>query len=300
MTFDRVGRRVIDLYTAGRYDDALAVVADGFAEHPAEERTLVFWKACLLGMAGRPGEALRALVEGMERGSWWAPDLLADSDLDSVRTLPGWDDLLRRCREEAERFAASHRPEPQVRPAATERPAGCVVTLHGAGNRPDRFADRWRAATPEAWTVVAPAGSVPFTETERAWPADFSTAARAALAQIQPLDIPEPMVLAGYSQGSAVAALLAWDAWVAAAGLVLIAPSVRRPTWDPGAHRGVPAYLVIGEHDWALPGILELTRALEDHQVPVHLDVRPGIGHQTPDDLDAIVATALDWITAKS
>jgi predicted esterase len=296
MTFNAVARRVLALYGEARYGEALGLVDAAFRDHPEEDGRLTFWKACLLGISGRPEEALQALREGMERRLWWAPEMLADTDLDSVRSLPGWEDLLRRCDEAAHEFVARHpRPDPQVRPARRAPATGTLVTLHGGGADPRAYAELWRDATPDAWTVVAPVGSVPFSESEWAWSRPDHSIGE-VVDQLDALGVPPPVVVAGYSQGSGVAALLAWQGPVAAAGLIMVAPTSRLGRWDPRAHRRVPTYIVVGDEDLGMPAGLDHDGLLQEAGVPVHLDRRPGLGHRLPDDLDATIEAALGWL----
>ena len=92
-----MANRVFDLYWEKRYGEALDFVEDARSDHPHQDGRLTFWQACLLGISGRSPEAIDVLEGGLERGLWWAPDLLTDSDLDSVRSLPGWEGMERRC-----------------------------------------------------------------------------------------------------------------------------------------------------------------------------------------------------------
>jgi pimeloyl-ACP methyl ester carboxylesterase len=65
-------------------------------------------------------------------------------------------------------------------------------------------------------------------------------------------------VLAGYSQGAAVAAFMAWDGLLDAVGLILVAPPIiRSRVWDPQVDWPVPTYMVVGEHDHSLPDCIE-------------------------------------------
>lgn len=291
-----MANRVFDLYWEKRYGEALDFVEDARSDHPDQDGRFTFWQACLLGISDRSPEALDVLEGGLERGLWWAPDLLTDSDLDSVRSLPGWEGMERRCSDATERFMAGHHPQAQVRPGPADGAAGTLVTLHGGGVDPLSHMERWAGSVPEAWSVMAPEGTVPHSESQRAWPRDDP--ANVVVAQLDGLDTPPPVVLAGYSQGAGVAAFMAWDGLLDAVGLILVAPPIiRSRVWDPQVDRPVPNYMVVGEHDHSLPDCIERQRLMEESGAPVHLDQRPGLGHQLPDDLAETIAAALDWIT---
>lgn len=294
MDFNVMARQMFALYGKGRFDEALALLNGAQDAHPDEDGTVTFWRACLLGVSGRPEQALETLNTGVERGLWWAPQLLADSDLDSVRTLPGWAVLIERCQAASDAFSFALPSEPMMRPAEIGRSSGTVVTFHGAGAVPKHHADLWRDATPGSWDVVAPSGTVPFSVNERAWPYDHPNAV--VLEQLDGLDLAEPVVLAGFSQGSGVAAWLGWKGLLDTTGLLLMAHTIRSVRWDPKTDRRLPTYIMIGDEDWGLQAALDLHQTLEEHVVPTHLDVRAGLGHQNPDDFEKTVARALDWI----
>ena len=245
-------------------------------------------------MAERTTEAHEVLQQGLQRGLWWAPDLLDDSDLDSVRALPAWSEVEHRCSEAAERFSRRFRPEPLIRPSSAAVPAGTVLTFHAYAADPVAHAARWFGAVPPPWTVVVPAGTVPLSEKLRAWPR--RDAAAGIGSQLHGLRFPSPAVLAGYSQGGGVAADLAWAGTVDVAGLILVAPALGTRRWDSNAPRGVPAYIVVGEHDRFLQDCLELGTRLHEAGVPVLVDQRPGLGHRVPEDLEETVTEALEWI----
>jgi len=293
MDFVDVQRRVIDLYGKEAYDQGLETIAVARPEHPDEDGILTFYEACLLGKSGRIREALETLEAGLDRGLWWAPGQLADSDLDSVRTLPGWETVLARG-EQAVSEMSSLRPDPLVRPGATANPEGTFITLHGAGVDPMAHAKRWEEAAPSTWTVITPVGSVPMTSGHWAWPYDLSL--EPLIEHLEGLPLWRPLILAGWSQGGGMAASMAWAGPLEVDGLLLFGPGLRDRQWDPGSHRHVPTYIVIGQHDLALRSCLELRERMADHGAAVLLDELPGKGHELPENLQGTIALALDWL----
>lgn len=296
MEFREVARKVFDSYGNGSYEDGLEVIVKARPEHPDEDATLTFWQACLLGMSGRPTEALEVLSAGLDRGLWWAGGQLADSDLDPVRSLPGWDGMLSRS-ERAAAQVARLRPDPLVRSATASTFDGTLITLHGAGADPKAHAELWGEATPESWTLITPAGNVPMPSGEWSWPFDLTVSPVGE--QLESLELEPPMFLAGWSQGGGMAATLAWMGALEVEGLLLIGPGLRAE-WDPETHRHVPTYMVIGETDLNLESCIKLRDMMRRQGVPVMLDELPGQGHELPENLGATIAAALDWLIGMS
>lgn len=288
MGFDELIQEVLTAYGQGSYAAALDLVEKARSEFPDRDSTLTFWEACFLALAGDPDRSIDTLREGLDRGLAWHPRMLTDPDLDSVRNLDGWDEFERRSAELLATLT-ERRPDPLVRLAAD--PTGTLIAVHGAGEIPEEFFAEWAAATPPDWTVIAPVGDVPIPPSRWAWPFDLSTD---SLVQTLRLESPtEPSVLAGFSQGARLAAKAAWNGSVEVSGLILSAAVLTMDLWDESAKRTVPLYVVIGTEDLGYEPSLAVFAALETAGVPVYVDVREGLGHAMPDDLDRVIESGL-------
>ncbi|HZD24403.1 MAG TPA: hypothetical protein VE569_13550 [Acidimicrobiia bacterium] len=294
MDFRELSRKVVDLYVEGSYEQALALVDEGRKKFPDEDSALTWFEACLLGVSGEPQRALEVLQAGLDRSLGWHPQMLTDPDLDSVRTLDGWESFETRSAARVEKWAAK-RPPPFVR--VIPNPAGTVVALHGAGSDPGDFFEAWDSATPEHWNLVIPVGEVPRSTDGWAWSYDLSTDLAHEIGEVE---LVEPIVLAGFSQGARLAAKSAWDGNVDATGLVLTAAVLTPKLWEESGQRQIPTYVLTGTEDGGYEGCVATTEMLRDHGVPVSLEVREGLGHEPVDDLDQVMTTALAWILSSS
>ena len=292
MEFREVQQQVFDLYGREAYDEGLAVISDARSDLPEEDSILTFYEACLLGMSGRAQEALEKLEAGFDRGLWWSPGQLADSDLDSVRTLPGWEGVLSRGEQAASEMSLL-RPDPLVRHAAAERPEGTLVTVHGAGVDPWAHAKRWEAATPTSWTVITPVGNIPTTSGHWAWPYDLVL--DPLIDHLEGSQLARPLILSGWSQGGGMAAVMAWVGPLEIDGLLMFGPGLRDRKWDPDSHRHVPTFIVVGDHDLALTSCLELRDRMTEREAAVFLKELTDLGRELPDNLAETIQTALDW-----
>ncbi|MEK7862567.1 MAG: hypothetical protein AAB295_04805, partial [Chloroflexota bacterium] len=63
-----------------------------------------------------------------------------------------------------------------------------------------------------------------------------------------------------------------------------------------GAARLLPMHIVVGDQDPSLGGATQLGALLGSHQVRTTLDVRAGMGHQYPADMDATLGRALSFL----
>lgn len=294
VTFSDVTAEVHGLYRKGRFADAIAVALDNRDRFPSEDATFTFWEACLLSMNGTPDPALAVLREGLNRGLWWSEATLADSDLDAVRRLDSWEQLLTESATRAE-AAALIRPAPRIRAANVHEPKGIVVALHGGQANPAVTADDWEAAVPGDWRVINPVGTVPAMPNRWSWPMGADESIQAVIGQLPGVDRNRPTVLCGFSQGGRVALDLAAGA-IRPQGLILIAPAIRAQALPPIPD--APTMLHVGDQDWAIEGVESLAQVMDRRGTPARVERIAGFGHAMPDDLHSVVQRGLDWIAS--
>lgn len=292
MDFAEVRRRVFAAYALGSFQDGLDSIAQAREEHHDRDEILTFWEACLSSMAGDPEQALGALIEGLDRGLAWHPKMLADPDLDTARELAGWDAFEERSATMMGRLDVK-RPDPLIRPAPD--PVGTVVALHGAGEVPADFFSAWAAAVPREWTLITPSGDVPRSRERWAWPYDLST--NSLVDALEDRSLQEPIVMAGFSQGAALALKAAWNGVYQVSGLILVAGMLEVAEWHRSARNRVPLYFVVGtDDDISYEPSRATCAALREAGVPVHVDLHDGLGHEYPAEMGEVLRTGLDWI----
>lgn len=281
MGFNDLANRMFALYGKQDYQGALDVVEEARDSHGDRDTELTFWEACLVARLGRPEEALSRLAEGVSRGLWWPPGQLADEDLDPVRGLPGWQRVIDQCSAiAAERM--KERPDPIIRVGTGH---GSLVVIPGAHAVHSEVASVWNSAVPEPWTVVTLPASEPSPSGGWSWPHTIDVSARSVLTEIDQMELTKPIVLAGFSIGSAIACHVVKSAELEVSALIAVAPSSRRG-FDEIREIATHVFLLVigGAND---PRIEEYRR-LEDDLDPlvgVRVEIVDGLGHANPPDL---------------
>lgn len=288
MGFNDVANRVFALYGGGKYGEALTAVRNARSDYPERDNDLTFWEACLLARIDQPEEALTVLAEGLDRGQWWPPGMLADADLDPVRPLAGWEQVAKRCSEITEERLA-HRPPPVVRRTAT--PAGTIVAIRGAKADQQAVAATWAAATPDSWSIITPAGAEPLASGGWDWPRSIEASAKSVETDVEHLALDRPLVLTGFSIGSAIACHLITTEVLPVDGLIAVAPG-SFSNFDElrtVSSTGMPTLIICGDQDSRLAKYRELQADIGAHPT-VTIDMVEGLGHANPPDLDQRVS----------
>jgi hypothetical protein len=291
VTFGDVATRVFALYGAKDYSAALDVVLDARTSHPEEDHTLTFWEACLVARLGRPRDAVETLQAGIARGEWWPTGKLIDTDLDPARNEPGWEQVLAHCVAMTQTLLAE-RPSPMVRDGTGD---GTLVTIGGAHAVQEDLFTTWERATPPRWTVITPVGSEPTGDGLWEWPHSLDESAQSVINDLQVFDLVPPLILSGFSIGTAIACHVINATELAADGLIAIAPS----TTATGAFEelveaasSVRSMVIGGDQDNRSDRYRHLQSQLGESELATFKIVE-GLGHAYPEDLDRRVAQFL-------
>lgn len=289
MTFEDVASRVFSLYREADYKSALAVAQDARLSHPEEDNTLTFWEACLLARLGRKQEAVETLLAGIERGEWWPTGKLIDHDLDSVRDEPGWEAVHAHCLTMTQSLLEG-RPLPMVRKGTG---SGTLVTVQGAHAIQEDLFTTWQQATPERWTVITPVASEPTGDGRWEWPHSMDASVESVTSDLQGFDLSPPLILAGFSIGSAIACHMINSTEQTADGLIAIAPSSSADFEELlEATSSVRSLVICGDRDSRVDRYRNLEPQLAERE-QVDFDLVEGLGHENPPDLDTRVAQFL-------
>jgi predicted esterase len=309
-SFRSLQSRLFELYTNGDYRKALDLALDSEHHFPDQEGRIGFWLGCLYSRLGELDSAVRVLRTKMARGHWWAEErMLGDEDLAPLQDLPEFRSIIAECAARRREAQKSARPDLLVRvPPGAAPIAGypMLIALHGRDGRADAFAPYWEESTAQGWMLSVPTSSLILSPDGFGWD-DQETAerdvawARDRTCAMHRVDR-NRMVLAGFSQGGALAIRMALKGDVVPArGFLVVAPSsLREPSevvsgWlGSAARRGVRGWIFTGERDYARPQSVELRDRLVASGVACELTIQPNVGHEFPSDFPTRLVSALE------
>jgi predicted esterase len=302
--FEETMARATERYAEGRYGDALDVVLAADAPPGwAAIRTLL--EANLCCMLGEHDRTIEVLDDGLARGEWWRPEMLAnDHDFDPVRADPRFAAIVAETGRRADAADAAGVPGLEV--IEPPEPDGTVlVALHGGSGNAAEFAPHWRAAADVGTLVAAPQSPRPACSGgERfSWPPEAETAGQLGvqLAEIRAAHRVDRVVYAGFSQGARLAL------WCALHGVpeapVGVIAVVGTPAVDDvadvlpaAAERGLRAWFLTGDLDFTAPAVRAAHAAFEAAGVSCRLTETAGTGHAFPPGFDELLPGLLEFV----
>jgi len=302
--FSQTRRRVLKAHQEGDYTSALRIAEEAAIELPDRADQTTYWAACLHALLGDRERALRDLEEGFERGSWWAPELLdADPDLADLRG----DARFRAIVSGSERMRASVAEglptDPLLRPPV-EPPADSVVVLfHGRGEFAEDIGDQWAAA--RRAFIVVPRSTQPLGMSAASWDdsqraeADIQRAVEVASSRVALARL--PLLTAGYSQGAAMAIVLAATRRLpGVVGFIAVTPAAgwALQLLEPGElhAQDIRGHLITGSLDPRRGDCQRLAKRLRESGAEVRLDVVDGLDHEYPPDFADRLPEAMAWV----
>lgn len=308
MHFVEFRATTFQLFRAGRYDEALALIAQQRPNFPGQLARMGNWEATLYAALGQPEKALAALQETVAGGAWYSEQALEhDAALKTVRELPGYPELLAVCRQRHAEARAAARPELLVQVAeSAPLPAPTILALHGNMASASASVYDWAPAVAQGYCVgMAQSSQIEgpdmfiWNDTDKA-EAEVREHFR-ALASDPRADAGRA-VLGGFSMGGDIVVRMALSGAVPVRGFLAVSPYIPDMAKVEAAlagarERGVRGYILIGAEDQiSLSHAQGLFNLLRSHDIPVEIETIPEVGHMFPPDFAERFARALQFI----
>ena len=250
--------------------------------------------------AGAQDEALATVQKAFDERLLWRLGLLDDPAFDPLRRRREF----QRVASDAAKRVKRLKLKPAVLclpPANGDRRPPLVVGLHGANSSAAALIEDWRSAGEAGYMVAAVQSSQPVTEHSFCWDEpeqvrrDLGWAADRIRTDYR-FD-PDRVLVAGFSQGAAVAVRLALtQAPIPVRGFLLAAPALGRgPAAEPRSQRGIRGAAVLGGDDpWAANFAVHEQR-WRKAGIELRVERFPGLGHSYPEGFAELLPELLGW-----
>jgi len=321
-TFHDLQTDVFRFYQKKKYSEALRAAIDASKEFPEHRARTGFWIACLQRRLGNLDQAVQTLREGLQEGIWWPEETLRDPDLDPVRSKPAFASILSECQRLKQSSARIAKPELLVKSptevSKSELWPVLVVCHQRYGARPDETSHEWSTIVRNRVGLAVPWSSQLFAPDGRCWD-NLDVAEKdmtwvySELKKHQGIDL-DRLVLAGFSQGAALAIYLTLKRAFPSKGFIAVAPSDwvipeseralerDRPSQaftsfiQSSNGKGFRGQIFIGENDPFLKKIEFLKDEMVHKGLECKYSVEPGIGHEYPYNFDSKLAESLRFV----
>lgn len=280
-----------------------------YLKTPERRERTMFWAACLYCRVGKPDRALQILKEALQRRIWWSRESLLCPDLIPLQSNPEFKVIQRECERLKEESQAEAEAKLLIVPPSAytrQRAYPLLIVFHARGENAVEFAQFWRIK-------ARPRLVLAFLQSSQVWATDSfcwdnivvaEKDIRSAFSQLQDsynVDTSKVM-LAGFSQGAALAIYSALRGLVSCRGFIAVSPGVELSPRDnmisPSLLTGnlrktARGAVLIGDKDVSYPSIKRFYSALIARGVRCQLQVERGLGHELPTDFPARLSSAV-------
>jgi predicted esterase len=296
----------------GDVEGGVTLLRENLKTYPLHKGVVHLVLAEMLVAAGRSKEGVDVLQEAFTAGCRYKAEWLTkDAQLAAIAADPRFVKIVKKVDERYTADAAVARPDLLVRAPAGDPPAAgrpLLVALHGNNSNARDTARFWSSAVQDGWVVAVPQSSEiasspdAFTWNDRVRARKEIEPHIVRVKELHRIDASR-IVLAGFSMGGLQAIALPLALGFAVRGILPIAawlPNVDelKPLVESGAGHTLPAYIVVGDRDPSYDGAMQLAALLQRHGAKVKLDVRAGMGHQYPPDMEKVLSLALGFLAA--
>jgi dienelactone hydrolase len=292
----------------------MAVAFQAKEKFPERNAKTSYWIGCLQSRLGESEEALQTLEKASKDGIWW-PDqaLLMEPDLEPLQSRPEFKAIVGESQRLKQRALSVAKPGVMVltpRNFSPEESYSLIIALTPRVGHPGEFAEHWTGALNQGFLLAVPHSSQPISSEEYCWDDPERSERDIAWAYRQVQDKykidPAKVIVAGFSQGAALAMYLTLNRTFPCRGFIAVAmsdwvapedkPASQRDHPRAKDVRGLKGVVIMGEKDAFLPKIKTLMEGMVERGLNCKIDVVQNLGHEFPSDFEKRLEAATDFL----
>jgi predicted esterase len=320
--FEYYRDQIFDLYNARKYREALAVAFQAKEKFPERNAKTSYWIGCLKSRLGEAEEALQAFETSSEKGVWWSNQaLLMEPDLEPLQGRPEFKSIVAESQRLKQRALLTAKPGVMVltpRNFSPEDRHSLIIALTPRVGHPGDFADNWSGARNRGFLLAVPYSSQPISSEEYCWDDPERSEHDVAWAYKQVRDKynidPAKVIVAGFSQGAALAIYLTLNRTFLCRGFIAVAASDWvAPESKPANQRehpseafasfirtkevrGLKGVVIMGDKDPFLSKIKKVLEGMVERGLSCKIDVVQNLGHEFPTDFEKRLESATNFL----
>ncbi|AZR74607.1 hypothetical protein BBF96_15225 [Anoxybacter fermentans] len=310
ITFNTLQKQIFDYYGKSEFREALEVAKLALENFPEKMSRISYWIACLYCRLGEIEEAIKTLKSAVEKGCWWAPQiLLNDWDLKPIHDRDEFKNIL----SESEKLYAIAQSKTKAElliftpeEYTQSQPIPLFFSIHWRQGNARSFADYWKTTVlGRGFMLALPQSSQVCGIDEFCWD-DQALAKKDILEMYAKIRRDytikfDQTIIAGASQGGKLAIDLVLNDEIPSKGFIAVMPAIGDveeyvPLIESAAKRGIKGCIVIGDNDYFYPRVMELYAEIQKRNLPCKLMVEKRLGHSFPEDFYIKLTSAIDFI----
>jgi predicted esterase len=311
--FRELSNRLFEFYNKRKYADALDVAVQAEKQFPDKSDLTQFWIACLQSRLEEYDNAVRTLRQALLTGVWWSEDwLLGDSDILPLQSREDFREILTECEKRRREAEANCKPGLTILTPSEYHTAGAyplLIALHGRGNNDSDFATPWKAVLAKGMILAVPRSSQPMSSQTYRWD-DLAKAEQEIVAAYSTVSNScsidaRKVILAGFSQGGALAIYLCLKRSLPSVGFAAVAPSLSispqgSEEWPTQIRsnkgKGLRGWLSIGDRDPHFENMKALRAEMDKVGLDCHFSIEEGLGHEYSKGFDQELGSAIHFL----
>ena len=316
--------QIFDLYNARKYREALAVAFQAKEKFPERNAKTSYWIGCLESRLGESEQALQTLELASKDGVWWPDEaLLMEPDLEPLQSRPEFKAIVAESRRLKQRALLTAKPGVMVltpRNFSPQETYPLIIALTRRIGHPGDFAEHWVSARNGGFILAIPHSSQPISSEEYCWDQPERSEGDVAWAYKQIRDKynidPAKVIVAGFSQGAALAMYLTLNRTFPCRGFIAVAASDWVAPEDKPASqrdhpseafatfvkakdvRGLKGVVIMGDKDPFLPKVKKLLEEMVERGFKGEIDVVQNLGHEFPKDFERRLESAVNFLVS--
>ena len=290
----------------------MAIAFQAKEKFPDRRTKTSYWIGCLQSRLGESEEALQTFEKVSKDSIWW-PDqaLLVEPDLEPLQGRPEFKKIIAENQRFKQKALLTAKPGVMVltpRNFSPDERHPLIIALTPRVGHPDDFAEHWASARDRGFLLAVPHSSQPISSEEYCWddPGRSERDVAWAYKQVQSkynIDTAK-VIVAGFSQGAALAMSLTLNRTFPCRGFLAVAasdwvapenkPAIQRERPSPGFDSfirtkdvaGLKGAVIMGDQDAFLPKIKMLIEGMVERGFNCKIDVVQNLGHEFPMDFE--------------
>ena len=320
--FQHYRDQIFELYSARKYPEALAIAVQAKEKFPERRTKTSYWIGCLQSRLGESEEALQTFEKASKDSIWWPGQaLLMEPDLEPLQARTEFKKIIAENQRFKQEALLAAKPGVMIltpRNFSPEQRYPLMIALTPRVGHPGDFAEHWASARDGGFLLAVPHSSQPISSEEYCWD-DLGRSARDvawACKQVQSkykID-PDKVILAGFSQGAALAMSLTLDKTFPCRGFIAVAASDWVVPEDKPANqrdqpseafasfirgkdvRGLKGVIIMGEKDAFLSKVKMLVAGMVERGFNCKIDVVQNLGHEFPTDFERRLESSTNFL----